>query len=76
MEIVQGTPSDELLVDAGYRGRGIATALIGAANDHLVSLGCTRAILHASDAGRSVYARAGFAPATEMRLPLGQPADC
>jgi GNAT superfamily N-acetyltransferase len=59
-----------VFVDAGHRGRGIATELVGAAKHYLASIGCTRAVLHSSDAGMGVYARAGFTLATEMRLPL------
>ena len=59
-----------VFVDGAYRGRGIAGALVSAANDHLTSIGCTRVILHSSDAGEGVYSRAGFTLAKEMRLTL------
>lgn len=59
-----------VFVDGAHRGQGIASALVDAAKNHLALVGCTRAILHSSDAGKGVYLRAGFAMATEMRLPL------
>jgi len=59
-----------VFVDAGYRGRGIATGLVDAARSYLASIGCTRAILHSSDAGERVYLRSGFELAKEMRVPL------
>ena len=59
-----------VFVDADHRGGGIATTLVGTAKDYLASIGCTRAILHSSDAGERVYLRSGFALAKEMRVPL------
>ncbi|SFK32748.1 Ribosomal protein S18 acetylase RimI [Mesorhizobium albiziae] len=59
-----------VFVDAEHRGKGIATELVKAAVGHLQSLGCTKVILHASDAGEGVYRRIGFELAKEMRLPL------
>ena len=59
-----------VFVDAGYRGRGIATGLVDAEKNYLASIGCTRAILHSSDAGERVYLRSGFELAKEMRVPL------
>lgn len=50
--------------------RGIGRALTQAAVDHLRQLGCTTAVLNASDAGEPLYASMGFARAKEMRLPL------
>lgn len=57
-------------VEPDARGQGLATRLVEACLDHLRSLGCTTAILHASAAGAPVYARLGFQPATEMRRTL------
>jgi GNAT superfamily N-acetyltransferase len=57
-------------VESAYRGQGFATTLTKMAIEHLKSLGCTRAILHASPAGKPVYTRLGFAESNEMRLDL------
>ena len=37
---------------------------------HLRSIGCTKAVLHSSDAGEQLYTSLGFERAKEMRLPL------
>ncbi|MGG6296619.1 N-acetyltransferase family protein [Leptolyngbya sp. AN02str] len=58
-------------VEAAYRRRGIAKQLTTAVLDHLKQLNCTRAILHASPAGQSVYTHLGFVNSNEMRLDLG-----
>ena len=57
-------------VHPAYRQRGIGAHLTQLAVAHLKSLGCTRAILHASPFGRSVYAQLGFVPTNEMGLDL------
>lgn len=57
-------------VAEAFRRRGIALALTNKAADHLKSLGCTTAVIHASDAGEPVYRTAGFELAKEMRLKL------
>ncbi|RUM13913.1 GNAT family N-acetyltransferase [Rhizobium fabae] len=57
-------------VEDAFRRRGIALALTKKAVDHLKSLGCTTAVIHASDAGEPVYQAAGFELAKEMRLKL------
>lgn len=54
-----------------WRGRGIATALLG----NLIALagkkGCQRLSLHATSVGRPIYTKAGFVPAEgEMRVDL------
>lgn len=51
-----------------FRRRGIASALTDEAVDYLKSIGCTTAVIHASDAGEPVYRAAGFELAKEMRL--------
>lgn len=51
-----------------FRRRGIASALTDKAVDYLKSIGCTTAVIHASDAGEPVYRAAGFELAKEMRL--------
>ncbi len=43
-----------------YRGKGIATELLGMALDEARARGYTLARLHASSLGRSIYAKAGF----------------
>ncbi|WP_064696713.1 GNAT family N-acetyltransferase [Rhizobium aegyptiacum] len=55
-------------VAEAFRRRGIALALTNRAVDYLKSIGCTTAVIHASDAGEPVYRSAGFEPAKEMRL--------
>ncbi|QKD02709.1 GNAT family N-acetyltransferase [Mesorhizobium loti] len=61
-------------VDPAARRNGIALALVEAGIDYLRSIGCTKAVLHASDAGEGVYLAAGFTIAKEMRLDLAVPA--
>jgi ribosomal protein S18 acetylase RimI-like enzyme len=51
-----------------FRRRGIALALTNKAVAYLKSIGCTTAVIHASDAGEPVYRAAGFELAKEMRL--------
>jgi GNAT superfamily N-acetyltransferase len=52
-----------------WRGRGLATALLDAAILHVKRTDARRVWLHATDAGRPVYERAGFvASDTEMEL--------
>ena len=57
-------------VEPASRRRGVARALIIRAVDHLRSIGCTKAVLHSSDAGQALYRQIGFESATEMRLDL------
>ncbi len=57
-------------VEPQARRQGIAGALVKAGIDYLRSIGCTKAVLHSSDAGERVYLGAGFKIATEMRLDL------
>ena len=57
-------------VDPPLRGRGVATLMLERAITALRAIGCTTAILHASDAGAPVYAKLGFKPGPEMRLRL------
>jgi GNAT superfamily N-acetyltransferase len=52
-----------------WRGRGVGTALVGAVVAHLRRTRVRRIWLHATEQGRRVYAKAGFAPGeTEMEL--------
>lgn len=57
-------------VEPGWRGRGLARQLVTRAVEHLRGIGCSRVLLHASQAGRGVYERLGFVPGSEMRLEL------
>ena len=57
-----------------HRGRGIAGSLTQVLMQYLQSQGCTEVRLHASPAGRPVYEKLGFLPASEMILQL--PATC
>jgi GNAT superfamily N-acetyltransferase len=59
-----------VFVEPDHRKRGIAQALVESALGHLRSIGCTKAVLHSSDAGKQLYAQIGFQPASEMRLVL------
>jgi len=52
-----------------WRGRGIGTALVATAIEHLKRTRVRRIWLHATDEGRPLYAKAGFVPsATDMEL--------
>ena len=53
--------------EPGWRGRGIARALMGAAMAWADAAGCDRLVLHASSAGRPLYESLGFTPTNEMR---------
>jgi GNAT superfamily N-acetyltransferase len=52
-----------------WRGRGVGTALVETIVAHLKRTRVRRIWLHATEQGRSVYARAGFVPGeTDMEL--------
>lgn len=53
-----------------HRRRGLGGRIVRAILEWGVANGVTRISLHASDAGRPVYARAGFVPTNEMRIEL------
>ncbi|MEM9008040.1 MAG: GNAT family N-acetyltransferase [Cyanobacteria bacterium P01_F01_bin.86] len=53
-------------VDPAYRRQGIATKLMQQA----MEIGCTKAILHASDAGKQLYTSLGYTESNEMTLSL------
>lgn len=57
-------------VEPDFRHQGIAQRLTEQAIAYLKELGCTRATLHASPAGKPVYERLGFISSNEMRLDL------
>lgn len=56
-----------------FRGRGTATRIVEAALAWARQQGYRRFTLHASDMGRSVYERLGFAPGREMVRELVPP---
>ncbi len=55
-------------VEAAWRRRGVAAALMRALLDALAERGIRRIVLHASDEGRQLYERLGFVATNEMRL--------
>jgi ribosomal protein S18 acetylase RimI-like enzyme len=55
-------------VEPAWRRRGVADALMRTLLDRLAERGIRRVVLHASDEGRALYERLGFAPTNEMRL--------
>jgi GNAT superfamily N-acetyltransferase len=57
-------------VEPDYRHQGIGRSLTQMNLDYLKTIGCTRAILHASPLGRSVYEQLGFQPNNEMLIEL------
>jgi ribosomal protein S18 acetylase RimI-like enzyme len=57
-------------VEATHRNQGIAKQLTGMCIHHLQTIGCTRAILHASPSGQPVYSSLGFSHTNEMGLEL------
>lgn len=54
----------------GFKRHGFGKALTQAAVDYLRDVGCTTAVLNASDAGLPLYESMGFKCGTEMRLQL------
>jgi GNAT superfamily N-acetyltransferase len=57
-------------VEPDYRHQGIGRLLTQMNLDYLRSIGCTRAILHASPLGRPIYEQLGFQPNNEMLIEL------
>ena len=58
-------------VDAVGAGADYAMRICSwVAIEYLKSLACTRAILHASPSGKSIYAGLGFSETNEMKLDL------
>lgn len=53
-----------------YRRQGIATKLMIRAMMHLEKIGCTKAVLHASDTGKILYSSLGYKESNEMVLNL------
>ncbi|MBI1254343.1 MAG: GNAT family N-acetyltransferase [Hyphomonas sp.] len=59
-----------VFVERQHRGQGVARALMAASDEEFVRRGISYAILHATDAGRPLYERIGWAATTEMGKPL------
>lgn len=59
-------------VEPAWRRRGVGKALMRAVLDALAARNIRRVVLHASDSGRPLYERLGFAPTNEMRLTRGE----
>lgn len=57
-------------VEPFYRRQGVATKLIKEAMIHLKEIGCTKAVLHASDTGKLLYSNLGYIESNEMVLSL------
>lgn len=57
-------------VEPDFRHQGIATALTQLSLNYLQEIGCTRALLNASPAGKPVYERLGFQPHNAMIVEL------
>ncbi|BAZ42852.1 putative acetyltransferase [Calothrix sp. NIES-4101] len=57
-------------VEPEYRKQGIANNLTNTAIEYLKTIGCTRVILNASPAGKSVYQSLGFVESNAMHLDL------
>ena len=57
-------------VEPEYRGMGLCTLLMKTLCDELKTAGFFMVELHASDAGRRIYEKAGFKADTSMRLYL------
>ena len=57
-------------VESPYRHQGIGKKLTLQARDYLKSIGCNKAILHASPLGKPVYSSLGFVSSNEMCLDL------
>jgi GNAT superfamily N-acetyltransferase len=57
-------------VEPEYRRQGIGKHLTKMAIEYLTTLHCTRVLLHAAPAGKSVYESVGFTTSNEMWLDL------
>ena len=56
--------------EPAHRGRGLATSIVETMLAWCRTRGIRRVTLHASDMGRPIYERLGFAATNEMRLDL------
>ena len=59
-----------VFTEPDYRGKGLARVLMAEMVEWCRAQGFTVVSLHASDAGRPIYAGMGFLPTNEMRLRL------
>jgi GNAT superfamily N-acetyltransferase len=59
-----------MYTEPDLRGRGVASRIVRAMVRWATSRGYHRVFLHASSAGRPVYAKLGFTDGSEMRLDL------
>ncbi len=59
-----------VFTDPDRRGRGVATRVVRALVKTARERGYPRIELHATESGRGVYERLGFAATTQMRLTL------
>ncbi len=59
-----------LYVVPSHRRQGMATQLMQATTNYLKRIGCTKAVLHASETGRLLYTRLGYIDSNEMALSL------
>ncbi|MBE7383627.1 MAG: GNAT family N-acetyltransferase [Leptolyngbya sp. SIO1E4] len=59
-------------VEPAYRRTGIATKLMTKAKYYLQEIGCTKAVLHASETGKLLYSRLGYITSNEMVLNLDE----
>lgn len=57
-------------VESSYRKKGIGKKLTNATAEYLKTIGCTKAILNASPAGKPIYESLGFSPSNGMQLDL------
>jgi GNAT superfamily N-acetyltransferase len=57
-------------VEPSHRHQGIGRSLTQLNLDYLKTIGCTRAVLHASPFGKSVYEQLGFKLNNEMSIDL------
>lgn len=58
-------------VEPSHRRQGLASKLMGLAEAEFTRRGLAFAVLHATEAGRPVYAGLGWAPTAEMAKTLG-----
>jgi GNAT superfamily N-acetyltransferase len=61
-----------LFVMPDWRGEGVAKRLMAAAESAFIERGIVYAILHATEAGRPLYERTGWARTTEMGKLFGR----